>query len=364
MKEKNKISELLDRLHQNKLSKKESEHLFSRFRDENPNDDELNEFYLSEWEKSTTVGELPSSGEIWKKTANQLGIYTKNTKNGMKKIYQLSFMKYAAVFIVAFLSAWMLRSIMWNKHAIEPKDQYNSIISVSNGSKSDIQLPDGSVVKLNSGSTLIYPSSFEADNRTVKLEGEGFFTIRKDSLRPFYVNTSNISVKVLGTVFNVKSYADENTIETILVSGAVAIYNGLKASGKSLYEKPAAMLKPNERATYIKNISKAKSKISYQSGQGQKQTNLIIDKLTDAGTYIAWKDNILKFDNEKFDSIIRRLERWYGVKIDLKYPELNNERFSGQFDSETLEQALNAIAITEPFAFDIKKNTVIIYKKK
>ncbi len=364
MKEKNKISELLDRLHQNKLTEKQSEYLFSKFKDEDINDDELNEFYLSEWEKSITVGKLPSSGKIWEKTTNRLGLYPENTKTRMKKIYQLSFMKYAVVFIVAFLSAWMLRSIIWNKDLIEPKDRHNSIISVSNGSKSDIQLPDGSVVKLNSGSTLIYPSSFEANNRTVKLEGEGFFTIRKDSARPFYVNTSNISVKVLGTVFNVKSYADENTIETTLVSGAVEIYNDLKASRKPLNEKPVAVLKPNERATYIKDVNKAKFGRSGQFAQGQKQANLIIDKLTDAGTYIAWKDNILKFDNEKFDNIIRRLERWYGVKVDLKYPELNNERFSGQFDSETLEQALNAIAITEPFTFDIKRNTVFIYKKK
>lgn len=364
MKQKNRIPDLLDKLHKNKLSKEQSAYLFSIFRDENPTDSdgELIEFYLSKWENSTATGKLPQSERIWKKTKNRLGIQSEKPARRLTSVYQWPFVRYAAVFIIAFAMAWMLHEIIPNQNGAGYPDQDNTVISVSNGSKSDIRLPDGSLVKLNSGSTLSYPSHFEGDSRTVNLEGEGFFTIRKDPARPLYVNTTKISVKVLGTVLNIKSYADENTIETTLVSGAVEIYDELKANGKLLNEKPAAVLKPNDRATYFKDVEDGKI-VDRFSSQNQKQTNLVIDKLIDAESYIAWKDNILKFDNERFDSIIRKLERWYGVKIDLKYPKLNDERFSGQFDLETVEQALKAIALTEPFAFDIKKNTVTIYQK-
>lgn len=364
MKQKNKIPDLLDKLHQNKLSKEQSAYLFSRFRDENPgnSDGELNEFYLSEWENSTATGKLPQSERIWEKTKNRLAIQSEKPARRLASVYQLPFVRYAAIFIIAFATAWMLHEIIPNQNGAGYPDQDNTVISVSNGSKSDIRLPDGSLVKLNSGSTLSYPSHFEGNSRTVTLEGEGFFTIRKDPERPFYVNTTKISVKVLGTVFNIKSYPDENTIETTLVSGTVEIYDKLKASGKLLDKEPAAVLKTNERATYFINAGQAGSG-SQSCLNGQKQATLVVDKLPDAGSYIAWKDNILRFDNERFENIIRKLEKWYGVTIDLNYPKLKDERFSGQFDLETVEQVLNAISLTESFAFDIKKNTVTIHEK-
>ena len=98
-------------------------------------------------------------------------------------------------------------------------------IEVPFGSKSRIVLPDSSVVTLNSGSSLKYSSSdFNSDNRNVSLTGEGFFSVTKDSTKPFYVITPGIKVKVLGTTFNLKAYPDENIEEATLIEGKVEIY--------------------------------------------------------------------------------------------------------------------------------------------
>ncbi len=353
MKKETNISALLDRLRQNKLTEEQSASLFAVFREEDPEEGELKEFYRSEWEKAVgATGKLPQAEELWQKTAHRLDLRPEQKSRRMIAPGTLLFLKYAAIFIVAFVSAWMLRETIPGKNTARYKELHHTVVSVPNGSKTEIQLPDGSMVKLNSGSTLTYPSAFESTNRSVKLEGEGFFTVQKDPARPFYVNTTNIAVKVLGTVFNVKSYPDENVIETTLLSGSVEIY-GEPGTGRNLLdEKPAAVLNPNERSIYHKG-----SQAKFQPA------NLVVERLDDAESYIAWKDNILKFDNEKFGGVVRKLERWYGVEIELRYPGIVNERFSGQFDQETLEQALTAMTFTEPFSYSINKNKVIVYKK-
>jgi transmembrane sensor len=357
MEKEDNISTLLAGLRRNKLTEEQSTSLFARFSGVDPEENEMKEFYRSEWEKTTTAGgKFPLSEELWEKTAHRLGICSEETKRRMIIPEKLSFLKYAAIFIVAFLSAWMLHEIVPGRNTAGYKEPHYTVVSVPNGSKTEIQLPDGSLVKLNSGSTLTYPSAFESNSRSVKLEGEGFFTVSKDSERPFYVNTTNISVKVLGTVFNVKSYPDENLIETTLLSGSVEIYSEPGTGRNSSDEQPVAVLNPNERAIWYKDGQG-------KSGKQFQPANLVVEKLNDAGIYIAWKDNILKFDNEKFGRIVRKLERWYGVEIELKYPGIANEQFSGQFDRETIEQALTAMTFTEPFSYSINKNKVTIYKK-
>ncbi|MEN6455663.1 MAG: FecR family protein, partial [Prolixibacteraceae bacterium] len=280
MEKEDNISALLAGLRRNKLTEEQSASLFARFSGVDPEESEMKEFYRSEWEKATAAGgKLPHAEELWQKTAYRLDLRPEQKSRRMIAPGKLSFLKYAAIFIVAFVSAWMLHEIVPGRNTAGYKELHHTVVSVPNGSKTEIQLPDGSVVKLNSGSTLTYPSAFESDNRIVELEGEGFFTVHKDPARPFYVNTTNISFKVLGTVFNVKSYPDENSIETTLLSGSVEIYGKTGTGRNSLDEKSAAMLNPNERAIYYKG-----SQAKFQPA------NLIVEKLNDAGIYIAWKD--------------------------------------------------------------------------
>jgi ferric-dicitrate binding protein FerR (iron transport regulator) len=236
-------------------------------------------------------------------------------------------------------------------------------MEVPYGSKSRIVLPDGSVVNLNSGSSLKYSSSdFNSGSRSVLLTGEGFFSVTKDSKRPFYVTTPGIKVKVLGTTFNVKAYPDENIEEATLVSGMVEIY---ASSDKTEKGKPI-VLKPNQRAVFLKSensfLTSDSAMVSPVTTPVKLKTiNLQSSSMTEQT--ISWKENKLIFDNEPFSSLLIRIERWYDVKIEVNYPELNSARFTGKFDKETLEQVLNALVTVTPFNYNIKQNLITISKK-
>jgi transmembrane sensor len=276
-------------------------------------------------------------------------------------------MKYAAILVVAFILSWLAQHT-FRAGAPEVKTVSYNEVSVSYGSKSKIVLPDGTTVNLNSGSKIKYPSHFEND-RSVYIEGEVFFDVKKDPKHPFYVHTSDITIKVLGTVFNVKSYPEEKIIETTLVSGSVQIFDNKeeKKPDKELTQQ-IAVLSPNQKAIFVKN-NREMTTVSNETRE-QKTTAemepispkmLILNKVKTEVT-TSWKDNKLVFDNEKFEKLIPKLERWYNIQIMNDFPEINSTRFTGKFDLETIEQALKALQITTPFNYNMEKNKLTIYK--
>ena len=175
----------------------------------------------NEWsDVSRTNGELDSLA-LLDTIRKKSGIDSNEEEPG--KIYPkkwqvncTTFMRYAAIFIFAFALTWFLKPSTGTE-ILKSKPQYFNI-KVAYGSKTTIELPDSSVVVLNSGSTLSYPDKFEAESRTVMLVGEAFFEVKKNSKRPFYVKTKDVTIRVLGTKFNVKSYPDDNTSETTVLS--------------------------------------------------------------------------------------------------------------------------------------------------
>jgi transmembrane sensor len=284
-----------------------------------------------------------------------------------------TFLRYAAIFIFAFALTWFLKPSSGNEFSNAKPQFFN--IKVAYGSKTTIELPDSSVVVLNSGSTLSYPNKFETESRTVKLTGEAFFEVKKNSKRPFYVKTKDVTIRVLGTKFNVKSYPDENTSETTLVSGSVEILQNSVQNDKAKKNNIASIfLKPNQKAiftrttgiTELKDLNKEQPKervktepiapiqlIAKIADQDQKETDIDI----------AWKNNKLILNNDRFGDIIKILERWYNVDITLQNPSLADVRFSAKFDRESIADVLNALKIIEPFHYEINKNIVTILKK-
>jgi transmembrane sensor len=245
-------------------------------------------------------------------------------------------------------------------------------ITVPAGSKTKLSLPDGTQVWLNSQSKLTYASNYNQDSREVKLEGEGYFKVARDKERPFIVKAANITVRALGTEFNVKCYPDEGFIEATLVKGSIKIEGG-KDQIKA--EKNNMILKPNERLTFIKKTGKLYPRIdSLQTEQNQKvlskkyvikdeiRKEQIIIGAIDPKPLIAWKDDKLIFTGERFEEIKTKLERWYGVSIQIKDEEILSYRFKGSFEKETLEQALEALRLASPFKYIIHKDQVIISK--
>lgn len=233
-------------------------------------------------------------------------------------------------------------------------------VSTKNGSRTSMQLPDGSKVWLNSGSTITYDKQFGKDIREVVLSGEAFFDVVRNPEKPFIIHTTSMDIKVLGTRFNVKSYANDKVSEASLVHGSIEVSLKKRGSEKIL-------LKPNEKIVVmndriVENDKKAVSRqvdaaepiISVQKLHYATKDSAIIET--------SWVDNRLIFENESFQDIAVKMERWFGMKVQFQDVYLKNERLTGSFTNETIDQALHALQMTTPFSFIIKENTVMITK--
>jgi hypothetical protein len=150
-----------------------------------------------------------------------------------------------------------------------------------------------------------------------------------------------------------------------LVSGSIEIFEQDNKKADKL--KKVALLRPNQKAVFFKNKDVGKN----DRFEGTKSTkreiteNLLsmnVESEVKTDLYTSWKDNRLVFNNEKFGSLIPKLERWFNIEIENKFPELSSSRLTGKFDLETIEQALNALKIITPFNYSIEKNKVLIYK--
>ncbi len=169
------------------------------------------------------------------------------------------------------------------------------------------------------------PHSFNKGNRNVTLLGEAYFRVKKTENKSlFVVNAGDIAIKVLGTEFNVKSYPDEGTIETTLEKGKVTLEKKLDNGNKELLT-----LKPNQRAVFVKkegniflseiseHYSKTKVDSSSKKVSGSRKEELLLSEDVETEIYTSWKDGKLEFKSERFDNLLVRLERWYGVDIRL-----------------------------------------------
>lgn len=211
-------------------------------------------------------------------------------------------------------------------------------IKVPAGSRTNIVLPDGTEVSLNAGSALRYCRGFGIRERDVMLDGEGYFKVAKDKKIPFFVKTNGVRVKVVGTVFNVRAYNDDNYVMVSLLEGRVH----LDASSGS-----AMKLLPGEQAFYDKNTGRMKRM-----------------KLN-AGAACDWLDGGLTFDNAPFADIAHRLERKFQVKIKLESERLKAERFSGCFNSnQNIKDILEEINVEKQYTWKVSGDTIFITDKK
>src|SRR5680860_88692 len=214
---------------------------------------------------------------------------------------------------------------------------YNSLI-VPRGKIFKVILSDGTKVWLNADTKISFPQKFLAteDTRTVVLDGEAYFEVAHNKDQPFIVKSNDLEIEVLGTRFNVSSYASSDQISTTLVEGSVKINNS-KDSIAGL------ILKPSYQAAFNKNTEKLEAfKVN----------------TTD---FTAWMDNKVLFRNETFKDLIFKFERAYNVNIINKIPELENERFTGEFDKESIEDIIKTFSSRMDFRYKIENKTITIY---
>lgn len=239
-----------------------------------------------------------------------------------------------------------------------------TIIEAPFGSRTTVNLPDGTHVWLNGGSILKFGNSFNKSDRTVSITGEGYFDVKPSRKLPFVVNTGEIRIKVLGTAFNIKAYPDEGLVETTLERGSLAIEK-LNSKGESV---PQTVLEPNQRATFIKgegkvHLSDIDKKVNEKSVQPERKPvreKLLISKKIDTEIFTSWKDNKLVFRNEPFESLTIKLERWYGVNIVIEDEEIKKYHFNGTFEKETIHDVLNIIHFALPIKYSVKHDQISI----
>ncbi len=246
--------------------------------------------------------------------------------------------KYAAVFFLAVsltaVGYYFLDNIQ--KSVIHEQSAATFKYMVNTGVKGMVVLPDGSKVWLNSSSHLICPQEFSNDVREVEIDGEGYFEVVKNKDWPMIVKTSKeYSVKVTGTSFNLSSYSDDDKLVVTLISGEVSLIN--KKQNKEI------KMTPNQELVVLMEKPQ-------------------INENVDTNKKTAWKEGLLLFENTPMKEVIKKLERWYGVFIEVKDQDIFDERFTAKFKSESISQVLEILKLSSNIKYSIDGTNITLEK--
>ena len=213
---------------------------------------------------------------------------------------------------------------------VEKQVKYNTL-EIPRGGEYALQLADGTRVWLNAGTSLRYPVAFSGQERRVKLRGEGYFEVAKDSASPFVVSVNGVDVRVLGTSFNVSAYSDE--VVTTLVEGKVLMRS----------QADSVVLVPDRQGVW----------------DGKRMTV----KRVDARNYALWREGVFFFEDMPLEDILDALARWYDVHVFYQNAELKMMRFSVEIKRyEHIDTILRRIAETNRVRFNVNNRTVNVYK--
>jgi transmembrane sensor len=238
-------------------------------------------------------------------------------------------------------------------------------IVVLKGSRNHFVLPDGSTVWLNAGTKINYLSSFKTDSiREVFLIGEAYFEIKHDDKHPFWIHTSQVDIRDIGTSFNVKAYPSDTITETTLVEGSIQVKMKNSETFTTLNHR-------HEKITVHNSIINDNTVIERGLKKSPKENPLVQSiKVTTAITSMqedsllvetAWLKGMLVFRNESFEELAVRMERWYNITISFEKPECKRYRFSGTFNNETIEDALKELQTIKPFSFKFIRENIVIW---
>lgn len=261
-------------------------------------------------------------------TQNAYELVNRRIGHESRKHFFLRMISQVAVILLLplLISTLALAYLYLGRHEELPSVAYTQVHSAP-GTVTRLELPDRSVVWLNSGSTLDYPSVFSGKKREVLLSGEGYFEVNSDLEHPFYVTTKEgLKVMAYGTRFNVNAYDDEPVIEAVLERGKIDVIN----------ENGHVQLEPNKQAVY--NINTGQFTVS--------QVNM--------DEKIGWKDGRLVFRNASLEVVLKRLSKRYNIDIVLHKKSNKDYKYRATFTTETIEQILNYLKLTAPIEWSVK----------
>jgi ferric-dicitrate binding protein FerR (iron transport regulator) len=235
----------------------------------------------------------------------------------------------AAIFLLPVL-AFLIYSIKSNQTSFDKyaRNEIDSLEIVAPiGSRTVVDLSDGTKIYLNFGSSIKYPQHFIGNTREVILKGEGYFEVAHNPQKPFIVKTEHIEIRALGTKFNVSAYPGNGVVATTLIEGKVIVERKKGKGAESL-----GSLVPGQHVSY--NIN---------SGD-------IISATGNTDRYIAWKDGKLVFQNESLEEVAIRLSRMFNVDIEISN-EVQVYTYTVTFMDEPLLQILDLMALATPITY-------------
>jgi ferric-dicitrate binding protein FerR (iron transport regulator) len=312
----------------------EIEILVARYLNGECSESELNELLIWAVQSKQHQKDLFDIKDIWdaslpvkQNTQNQLVYFYKSRYEKSKRAYLL-LLRGAASIAALLLIGLLIRVTIYSNDPVYPANL--QVFTVPLGSRSSLLLPDGTEVNLNSGSKLTYSDNFSKENRIVSLTGEAFFHVKSDSEHPFTVQTNDFDIRVNGTQFNLCSYQEDRFSTATLSEGKI----NLKLNNSDCTQD----VKPGDKFVL-----------------DRKSNNFTLNA-ADVRQETAWKDGEFIFKNISFPDLIKRLERWYDVKLIVNDPRLIKYNYSGRFkNQETIWQVLDALKLTSPI--DYQKTT-------
>lgn len=245
----------------------------------------------------------------------------------------LELLKIAAIFLVALSVVQLYIS---TPQTVLPEPIMQTIY-VPAGQRVEVTLADSTQVWLNAKTTFTFPNNFSGENRSVTLDGEGYFNVTHNKNKPFIVKTAQYNIEVLGTEFNVHAYKEQQTVfETSLLKGSVRI--------ESVNHKENIILQPNKRASVV---------------DGQLKTSPIMQY-----DYFLWKEGLICFDDNTIKELFNKLQLYFDVRIIVQNTSILNQRYTGKFRvRDGVEHVLKTLQLRTKFNYEKrneKENTIII----
>ena len=307
------------------------EQQFQKWLGDSPNNQNTYEVMKKSWEVESEVQIKAQQGRLFDKIVEEIGEDEFSKYEQAKVIPLRRLMSYAAAVVFLVISTMAIWSITQPTGISENV----AMVTKSNpkGQKSTIHLPDGSKVVLNAGSSLSYPSAFAGNFREIILDGEAFFDVMKNPEQPFIVRSKNISVRALGTAFNVNAMRE--SIEVALTEGRVQVTRDNDT-------ETALILNPGEMAS----IDPAQ--------------NELIKSQFDINRVTAWTDGRLVFQDASMQEVLDKLENWYGVDIETKNFHSLSWNYNGEFNNEHLSRVLMSLGFAQGFDYEIDGKRVVL----
>lgn len=283
-----------------------------------------------------SAGVSKDKGQFDKEKAYLRFMRRRRQKSGGRSLHIFSwksFVRVAAIVLLLILPVWGY----WQGKQTVERHFADIVIESPVGSRTKINLPDGTLVWLNAGSKITYSQGFGVENRYLEMEGEGYFEVAHNEHLPFKINTKEMSLRVLGTKFNFYNYPDDKEVVVDLMEGKVSLHNEMKPMSEYYLE-------PNEKFILNKrtgNMRKLKMDTSFSN---------------------TWINDELFFDEMLLEDIAKRLMRSFAVKVEV-VDSLKDKRFYGSFkvQGNTIEKILEAMSSTNQMNYKVENEKYTIY---